>query len=90
MSGFDKEGAPVIVVPFAGMDMWGLLHTVSRGDVIRNTLQVLEKFMKICYEQSKIHGPNAREVVVIFDMEGFNLKQYTWRPGELLSVVVFV
>lgn len=61
--------------------MWGLLHTVSRGDVIRNTLQILEKFMKVCYEQSKIHGPNAREVVVIFDMEGFNLKQYTWRPG---------
>lgn len=64
------------------MDMWGLLHTVSRGDVIRNTLQILEKFLKICYEQSKIHGPNAREVVVIFDMEGFNLKQYTWRPAS--------
>lgn len=71
----------VIVVPFAGMDMWGMLHTVSRADFIRSTIKVLEKYMKLAFEQSVTHGPQARQFVVLFDMAGFNVKQYTWRPG---------
>lgn len=73
----------VIIVPFAGMDMWGMLHTVSRADFIRNTLKTLEKYMDIAYQQSLKHGPQARQFVVLFDMSGFNVKQYTWRPGKL-------
>lgn len=38
--------------------------------------------MKLGFEQSKAHGPQARQFVVLFDMAGFNVKQYTWRPGE--------
>lgn len=34
------------------------------------------------FEQSKKHGPEARQFVVLFDMAGFNVKQYTWRPGK--------
>lgn len=49
--GFDKEGSPIIVVPFAGFDMWGLLHTLTRSDIIRNTIQKLERYMKMAYEQ---------------------------------------
>lgn len=75
----------VIVVPFAGMDMWGMLHTVSRADFIRNTLKLLEKYMEIGYQQSLQHGPQARQFVVLFDMAGFNVKQYTWRPGWFFS-----
>lgn len=37
--------------------------------------------MDIGFEQSKKHGPQARQVVVLFDMAGFNVKQYTWRPA---------
>lgn len=72
----------VIVVPFAGMDMWGMLHTVSRADFIRSTIKVLEKYMNLAFEQSVKHGPHARQFVVLFDMAGFNVKQYTWRPGN--------
>lgn len=82
--GFDKGGSPIIIVPFAGMDMYGVLHTVSRSDMIRYTLQQLEKYMKIAFEQSKIHGPEARQFIVIFDMENFYLKQFAWRPGKFL------
>lgn len=71
----------VIVVPFAGMDMWGMLHTVSRADFIRSTIKTLEKYMKVAYEQSIKHGPQSRQFIVLFDMAGFNVKQYTWRPG---------
>lgn len=86
LSGFDKNGCPIIVVPFAGLDIWGLLHTVSRADFIRATIQTLENYMKIGFEQSKIHGPAARQFVVVFDMEGFSIKQYTWRPAAEAAI----
>lgn len=41
--------------------------------------------MDIGYKQSIKHGPQARQFVVLFDMAGFNVKQYTWRPGELMN-----
>lgn len=73
----------VIIVPFAGMDIFGVLHTVSRADFIRSTIKVLETYMNLAFEQSVKHGPQARQFVVLFDMAGFNVKQYTWRPGKL-------
>lgn len=83
VSGFDREGSPIIIIPFAGFDIWGLLHTVSRADIVRMTLQALERYMKLAYEQSqKMNNNNCRQFVVIFDMENFNLKQYVWRPAS--------
>lgn len=72
------------------MDMWGMLHTVSRADFIRSTIKTLEKYMNLAFEQSVKHGPEARQFVVLFDMAGFNVKQYTWRPGELNTIVNFI
>lgn len=30
----------------------------------------------------EVHGPVAGQITVIFDMDGFNLRQYMWRPGK--------
>lgn len=79
----------VIVVPFAGMDMWGCLHSMSRADFIRGTIQNLEHYMRIGFEQSKTRGPSARQFVILFDMKDFNLKQYTWRPGKCVQATGF-
>lgn len=38
-------------------------------------------FMNKAYEQSKIHGPDARKFVAIFDMDGFTLRQYLYKPA---------
>ncbi|KOB74636.1 CRAL/TRIO domain-containing protein, partial [Operophtera brumata] len=46
----------VIFVPFVGLDAWGLLHSISRTDVIRM-------------------------LTVVFDLEGFNIRQYAWKPA---------
>ncbi|XP_019881886.1 SEC14-like protein 2 [Aethina tumida] len=73
--GTDREGAPVIVVPFAGLDIVGLLHSVARQDLIRTTIKILEENLQIAQETG------ARQVVVVFDMDGFNLRQYAWRPA---------
>lgn len=81
LTGFDTGGSPVIIVPFAGMDFYGLLHVVSRSDFVRFILQLLEHYMKIAKKQSEEYGPDARQFTVVFDMEGFYLKQFAWRPA---------
>ncbi|XP_053987885.1 SEC14-like protein 2 isoform X2 [Hylaeus volcanicus] len=89
LCGFDKDGAPVIVIYFDALDLYGILHVVSRRDMIRVTIQCLEEYLKITHEQMKKHGPAAGEVVVIFDMQGFNLRQYLWRPaGEVVLTLI--
>lgn len=35
ISGYDKGGAPVIIVPFAGLDMVGMIHSAPRSDFVR-------------------------------------------------------
>ncbi|XP_013146261.1 PREDICTED: SEC14-like protein 2 [Papilio polytes] len=80
-TGFDKEGSPVIIVPFVGLDVWGLLHSVSRTDVIRMILRHLENYLASARKQSLVHGPDALKVTVLFDLEGFNIRQYAWKPA---------
>ncbi|OWR52276.1 SEC14 protein 2 [Danaus plexippus plexippus] len=69
-TGFDKEGSPLIIVPFVGLDIWGLLHAVSRTALAR--------------KQASTHGPNALKMTVLFDLEGFNMRQYAWKPAAEL------
>ncbi|KAL0271940.1 UNVERIFIED_CONTAM: hypothetical protein PYX00_005086 [Menopon gallinae] len=87
--GFDKEGSPVIVVPFAGLDICGMIHSAKRSDFVRQTIKTLETMLKMAREQSEKHGLPASQVVGIIDMEGFNIKHYAWRPaGELVVTLV--
>lgn len=72
----------VVVVPFAGFDIYGTLHVVTRRDILKSLIKYLENYLRICNEQVKKHGPLAGKLTVIYDMEGFNLKQYLWRPGK--------
>lgn len=83
-TGFDKEGSPVIIVPFIGLDIWGLLHSVTRSDLIRMIIRHLENYLAIARKQAITHGPNASKVTVIFDLEGFNMRQYAWKPAAEL------
>ncbi|XP_039308482.1 SEC14-like protein 2 isoform X2 [Solenopsis invicta] len=89
LSGFDKDGAPVIIVPFAGMDMYGTLHVISQKDFVKIMIKLLDDYLNIAREQAKTHGQIANQVTVIFDMEDFNLKQYLWKPaGELIITFI--
>ena len=75
----------VIILPFAGLDLYGILHVVTRREMVKTTVKLLEDYLQICKEQSDKHGPNAGQCTVIFDMEHFNLRQYMWRPGIRLK-----
>lgn len=72
----------VIIVPFAGLDMWGMMHTVSKTDFIKMTVKVLESYLSTGTEQAQKFGQAATKVVCIMDMENFNIRQYAWRPGK--------
>lgn len=56
------------------------MQSVDRSDIIRITIQYLEMYLKLGYKQSQEHGSKSRQLSVLFDMEGFNIKQYTCRP----------
>ncbi|XP_011506556.1 PREDICTED: SEC14-like protein 4 isoform X2 [Ceratosolen solmsi marchali] len=89
LSGYDKDGAPVIIMPFAGLDLYGILHVVTRREMIKATIKLLEYYLRICKEQSKKYGLEAGQCTVIFDMENFSLREYMWRPaGELVIMLI--
>ncbi|KAJ8984842.1 hypothetical protein NQ317_013043 [Molorchus minor] len=77
-SGYDKDGAPVIIVPFAGLDVFGLINSCSKQDCVRATIRILEENLALAAQTG------INKLVVIFDMEGFNLRQYAWRPAAEL------
>ncbi|KAK9889781.1 hypothetical protein WA026_007158 [Henosepilachna vigintioctopunctata] len=80
VSGYDKDGLPVVILPFGNLDIVGLLNSVSKQDLIRSTVQVLERNLALAAETGNY------EVLVIFDMDGFNLRQYAWRPAAELVI----
>lgn len=67
----------MIVVPFGGLDMIGLLNSVTKQDMIKCTIKILETNLELAWKTG------SRQVVVIFDMDGFSLRQYTSRPGKI-------
>ncbi|KAH8372509.1 hypothetical protein KR093_011841, partial [Drosophila rubida] len=81
LMGYDNEGSPVIACPFANFDIWGMMHCVTRFEFQKYLVLLLERFMTNAYQQSLVHGWKARQLVVFFDCEGLNLKQYAWRPA---------
>ncbi|KAM8709500.1 hypothetical protein ACLKA7_016324 [Drosophila subpalustris] len=81
LMGYDNEGSPVIVCPFYNFDIWGMMHCVTRFEFQKYLVLLLERFMKSAYQQSLEHGWKARQLVVFFDCESLNLKQYAWRPA---------
>lgn len=85
-TGYDKQGAPILVVPFRELDIPGMLHAVSKNDIIRLLAKTLEAHIEEARKQGEIHGPNASKLVAIFDMTDFSMKQYAWRPAAELVI----
>lgn len=81
ISGFDKEGSPIVIIPFAGFDSYGILHAGSKREMINVTLKLFEEYLELARRQAAVHGPAALKLTCIIDMMDFNLKQFTFRPG---------
>uniref|UniRef100_A0A8D8LHI7 SEC14-like protein 2 n=1 Tax=Cacopsylla melanoneura TaxID=428564 RepID=A0A8D8LHI7_9HEMI len=84
LTGYDKQGAPVLSLVFSQFDVAGLLHCVSKNDVIRYVAKTLEGYIEEARRRGETHGPQASKLVAIFDMSDFSMKQYAWRPAAEL------
>ncbi|GJQ83375.1 hypothetical protein Trydic_g18157 [Trypoxylus dichotomus] len=82
LSGFDKEGYPIYIVPMGNLDMIGLLHTTSKQDMIRLTIKTLEEILL----EAERNG--VTQLVAIFDLENFNLRQFAWKPAVELVITL--
>jgi len=70
--------------------MWGMMHTVSKGDFIRMTIKTLESYLSLAAEQAQKFDQAAAKVVCIMDMENFNIRQYAWRPGKYHIRIIYL
>ncbi|CAG9864035.1 unnamed protein product [Phyllotreta striolata] len=81
-SGCDKDGAPVIIIPFKGFDPIGFLNSTSKIDLLKIAGKILETNLKMADETGD------RQLVVIFDMEGFDIRQYASRPAAEIAIAL--
>jgi hypothetical protein len=72
----------VIIVPFGDLDMWGMMHCISKSDFIKMTIKTLEMYLSTARQQAEKFGQEASKVICVMDMENFNIRQYAWRPGK--------
>jgi len=86
ISGFDKEGSPVVVLPFAGFDVCGLLKSAPPKDMVRFLAQKLDSYLEVARQSSLKHGPKASQVCCIVDLTDFNLRQFTWKPAAEMII----
>ncbi|XP_065204875.1 SEC14-like protein 4 [Planococcus citri] len=77
LSGFDKEGAPVVIVPFSDLDAPGILNLVGSDEFITGTLKVFEYYQILARQRFSEFGPNAGKILLIIDMTGFHFKLTT-------------
>lgn len=88
ISGYDKGGSPVIVIPFSGFDICGLLKSVHPKDMVRFLAERIDQYLEIARLSSLKHGPKASQVTVIVDLTDFSLRQFTWKPGNLYIMIL--
>lgn len=74
LSGFDKEGAPVVIVPFGHLDASGLHECIGGEELITGALKVFEHYRLLAHQRSLEFGPNAGRIFCIIDMTDNNLK----------------
>eukprot|EP00118_Oscarella_pearsei_P011975 m.84502 g.84502 ORF g.84502 m.84502 type:complete len:154 (+) comp36410_c0_seq17:295-756(+) len=86
--GEDREGSPVFYDPIGKADFRGLLHSMKRSDILKLQLHGGEVALRKCQEQSKKLGQLISTIVLVFDMEGFSIRNHLWKPviGVMMEV----
>ena len=51
--GFDKEGSPLRFELFGHLDLYGLLYSCKKSDLVRTKVQQCEHFVKMIEQKSK-------------------------------------
>nr|XP_020762752.1 putative SEC14-like protein 6 [Odocoileus virginianus texanus] len=83
--GHDREGSPVWYRIIRGLDLKGLLLSVSKQEILRFNFRSLELLLRDCEQQSQELGRKVEKISTVFDFEGLSLR-HLWKPGvELIQ-----
>ncbi|OWK13998.1 hypothetical protein Celaphus_00000125, partial [Cervus elaphus hippelaphus] len=83
--GHDREGSPVWYRIIRGLDLKGLLLSVSKQEILRFNFRNLELLLRDCEQQSQELGKKVEKISTVFDFEGLSLR-HLWKPGvELIQ-----
>ncbi|KAJ8782718.1 hypothetical protein J1605_009917 [Eschrichtius robustus] len=76
--GHDSEGSPVWYHIIRGLDLRGLLLSVSRQELLRAEFQSCELLLQECEQQSQEN--KVEKIIAVFDFEGLS-QRHLWKPG---------
>ncbi|XP_026100962.1 SEC14-like protein 2 [Carassius auratus] len=90
MCGHDREGSPIWYDVIGPMDPKGLMHSVSKQDLVKSKVRDCEILQKECDLQSERMGRNIEAITMIYDCEGLGMK-HLYKPaietyGEVLTM----
>ncbi|XP_040106996.1 putative SEC14-like protein 6 isoform X2 [Oryx dammah] len=87
--GHDREGSPVWYHIIRGLDLKGLLLSVSKQEMLRFNFWSLELLLRDCEQQSQELGKKVEKISTVFDFEGLSLR-HLWKPGVELVQEFFL
>ncbi|XP_040859523.1 putative SEC14-like protein 6 [Ochotona curzoniae] len=80
LCGHDLEGSPVWLHLIRGLDLKGLLLSVTKQQLLRDKFRNCELLLRECEQQSQKLGKKVERVTTVFDLEGLGLR-HLWKPG---------
>ncbi|KAL7635635.1 UNVERIFIED_CONTAM: hypothetical protein RMT77_013452 [Armadillidium vulgare] len=81
LAGYDKDGAPVVIIPIGSMDVRGVKASSSNEDILKYIFQIVEKSLDLMRRKSRdLEQPIGKEIF-IFDLNHFSLRDFTWTPA---------
>ncbi|XP_007461279.1 PREDICTED: LOW QUALITY PROTEIN: putative SEC14-like protein 6 [Lipotes vexillifer] len=78
--GHDSEGRPTWYHIIRGLDLKGLLLSISRQELLRAKSQSCELFLRECASSGARLGKKVEKIIAVFDFEGLSQK-HLWKPG---------
>ncbi|XP_064461184.1 SEC14-like protein 2 [Ornithodoros turicata] len=87
--GFDKNGGPIWLYPFAGLNVKALLRGASSAEILKQMTYRCELSVKLMEEQSMKLGRNIETHTCIFDFGGFSIIQ-AFQPDVLSLLSGFI
>lgn len=81
MCGHDKFGRPAYICPAGTADVFGLMKSASKSQLINSRFHLMEAVIRLFPAQTARMPPGkyVDQVVIIFDLQHMNRRQL-WRP----------
>ncbi|KAB7501471.1 hypothetical protein Anas_11251, partial [Armadillidium nasatum] len=89
IAGDDKEGNPVVIIPYGNIDMRGLTKSCDSKELIKYFAQIFENAVLIMRQRSRERREPMGKLINLVDAENFSLGDFTYRPA-LVAVIKFI